>query len=133
MIPNAHCGPDLDFSGELSTAVFTSIVEFPLSFFEAQLSKGRYLGGAVDLGLDLIRGIDDPIFLPFRGLYFDGHNDFMRLVDFVFGSESALAVVLRKPHAAVGTLFSFDTISVPDAELALSFENEREIWVYHAG
>ena len=72
---------------ELSTAIFTEIPEFPMSFFEAALSKGKYLGGAVDLGLDLIRGIDDPIFLPFRGLYFDGFNAFMRFTDFIFAGE----------------------------------------------
>jgi len=99
-------GPDV----EISTAVFTTIAEFPLSFFDVDVSKGKYLGGLTDLGLGLIRGIDDPIFLPFRGLYFDGFNDFMRFVDFVFARESRLTVVLRKPMGVEGTLFSFDTI-----------------------
>jgi hypothetical protein len=73
--------------GELSAAIFTQIGEFPMKFFDWEPFKGRYLGGAIDLGLDLIRGIDDPIFLPHRGLYFDGHNDFMRFVDFIFSGE----------------------------------------------
>jgi hypothetical protein len=111
-------GPDI----ELSTAVFTLITEFPMKFFEGQISKGRYLGGAIDLGLDLVRGIDDPIFLPFRGMYFDGHNDFMRLVDFIFSGDASISVVLRKPTIAVGTLFSLDTGAADDAELAISFE-----------
>jgi hypothetical protein len=73
---------------EDSTAVFTSIVEFPLAFFDLDVSKGQYKGGLIDLGLDLIRGLDDPLLLPFRGLYFDGHNDFMRFVDFVFSGNA---------------------------------------------
>jgi hypothetical protein len=93
-----------------------------MKFFEGQISKGRYLGGAIDLGLDLVRGIDDPIFLPFRGMYFDGHNDFMRLVDFIFSGDASISVVLRKPTIAVGTLFSLDTGAADDAELAISFE-----------
>jgi hypothetical protein len=55
-----------------------------MEFFSNAVSKGRYLGGAVDL----LRQIDDPIFLPFRGLYFDGHNDFMRFVQFIFSAEA---------------------------------------------
>jgi hypothetical protein len=69
--------------GEISTAVFTEITEFPMEWFPAQPFKGRYKGGLVDL----IRGPSDPIFLPFRGLYFDGNDDFMRLVDFIFSGE----------------------------------------------
>jgi hypothetical protein len=105
-----------------------------MEFFEQQVSKGRYLGGAIDFGLDLVRGIDDPIFLPFRGLYFDGHNDFMRFVDFIFSGNASIAVVMRKPTAAVGTLFSLDTASLLNAELALSFEGPgSEIRVYNSG
>jgi hypothetical protein len=123
-------GPDV----EISTAVFTLISEFPMQFFEGQASKGKYLGGAIDLGLDLVRGIDDPIFLPFRGIYFDGHNDFMRFVDFIFSGDASIAVVMRKPTASVGTLFSFDTVSLLNAELAISFEGPgSEIRVYNAG
>ena len=123
-------GPDV----EISTAIFTLISEFPMQFFEGQLSKGKYLGGAIDLGLDLVRGIDDPIFLPFRGIYFDGHNDFMRFVDFIFSGDASIAVVMRKPTASVGTLFSFDTASLLNAELAISFEGPgSEIKVYMTG
>jgi len=98
------------------------------------VSVGKYLGGLVDFGLGLIRGIDDPIFLPFRGLYFDGHDDYMRFVDFVFGGEASLGVVLRKPTASVGTLFSFDTAVSLNAELAISFEGlGNEIRLYYDG
>jgi hypothetical protein len=115
---------------EISTAVFTLITEFPMEFFEQQASKGRYRGGAVDF----IRGPGDPIFLPFRGLYFDGNNDWMRFTNFVFGWEGSLGVVMRKPLASVGTLFSFDTASLLNAELAISFEGPgSEIRVYNAG
>lgn len=72
----------------LSDAVFTTINEFPLQFFDGDVNKGKYLGGLIDLGLGLIRGLDDPLLLPFRGLYFDGHNDFMRFVDFIFSGEA---------------------------------------------
>ena len=131
--PFNHCAPDLSFVGDLTTAVFTSVVEFPLGFLDALFGRGRFLGGAIDLGLDLIRGIDDPIFLPFRGLYFDGNNDFMRLVDFVFSAEASIAVVMRKPAGIVGTLFSLDTVSLLPAELALSFEGPgSELRVYNA-
>jgi hypothetical protein len=67
-------------------------------------------------------------------MYFDGHNDFMRFVDFIFGGESSLAVVMRKPTGIVGTLFSFDTASLLNAELALSFEGDgSELVVYNSG
>lgn len=41
---------------------------------------------------------------------------------------------MRKPASVDGTLFSFDTASLGNAELALSFENNgAEMWVYNAG
>jgi hypothetical protein len=114
--------------------VFTDFGEFPLQWANPEISVGRYLGGAIDLGLDLVRGIDDPIFLPFRGLYLDGNNDFMRLVDFIFSGDASISVVMRKPTGVEGTLFSFDTASILNAELALSFENNgSELVVYNAG
>jgi len=123
-----------DFNLELSTAVFTDFVEFPLEWAASLISPGRYLGGLIDLGLDLIRGLDDPIFLPHRGIYFDGFNDFMRFVDFVFGPSGSISVVMRKPLGVVGTLFSLDTASLLNAELALSFEGPgSEIRVYNSG
>jgi hypothetical protein len=57
----------------------------------------------------------------------------MRLVDFVFGGESSISVVMRKPLGVEGTLFSFDTKSILNSELALSFESQGSIWVYNAG
>jgi len=64
---------------EQSTAVFTLHSDFPVTWHANEPLFGKYEGGLLDLGLGLVRGIDDPIFLPFRGLYFDGFNDFMRL------------------------------------------------------
>jgi len=116
---------------EQSTAVFTTVSEFPVTWHESEGLFGLYEGGLLDLGLGLVRGIDDPIFLPFRGLYFDGFNDFMRLSKFVFSSQASVAVVMRKPRHVVGTLFSFDTDSrdglldlIEFNELALSFEGD---------
>jgi hypothetical protein len=59
-----------------------------------------------------LREIDDPIFLPFRGIYFDGNNDFMRLTDFIFSGNAQVTVVMRKVFDVTGTLFSFDTVSL---------------------
>ena len=119
---------------EITTAVFTAITEFPMSWGSLDLSKGKFLGGLIDLGLDLIRGLDDPIFVPFRGLYFDGFDDFMRLVDIVLSGNASIGVVLRKPTGVNGTLFSFDTIQLIGDELALSFEGDgSELVVYNSG
>jgi hypothetical protein len=116
--------------GELSTAIFTLITDFPMEWHEWEPFRGRYRGGAVDL----IRGPADPIFLPFRGLYFDGNDDFMRFTDFIFSGSASIAVVMKKPLASVGTLFSLDTASLLNAELAISFEGPgSEIRVYMTG
>jgi hypothetical protein len=58
----------------------------------------------------------------------------MRFVDFVFAGQSSIAVVMKKPAVAVGTLFSLDTASLLNAELAISFEGPgSEIRVYNSG
>jgi len=58
----------------------------------------------------------------------------MRFVDFVFSPQASIAVVMRKPAGVVGTLFSFDTASAFNAELALSFEGPgTELRAYFAG
>jgi hypothetical protein len=56
----------------------------------------------------------------------------MRLEDFVFASDASITVIMRKPLNAVGTLFSLDTASLLNAELAISFEGPgSEIRVYN--
>jgi hypothetical protein len=58
----------------------------------------------------------------------------MRFVDFIFSGNASISVVMRKPTAAVGTLFSLDTASLLNAELAISFEGPgSEIRVYNSG
>jgi len=58
----------------------------------------------------------------------------MRFVDFIFSGNGSIAVVMKKPLAAVGTLFSLDTDSWLNAELAISFEGAgNELRVYNSG
>jgi hypothetical protein len=58
----------------------------------------------------------------------------MRFADFIFAPAASIAVVMRKPAGVVGTLFSFDTASLLNAELALSFEGPgTEIRAYYVG
>jgi len=57
----------------------------------------------------------------------------MSFTDFVFGGESQIAVVMRKGLSQVGTIFSLDTASASNSELALSFEGAgNELRVYYA-
>jgi hypothetical protein len=98
---------DVVFNNALNKWPFLAL---PFGRFEAPLLHGRH-----------------PVLLPNRGLYFDGHDDYMRLYDIRFNFQMTFHV-WTFVFGDKGHLFSLETASpqnanlLGDNELAIKFD-----------